>query len=555
MLRAGHLVRSSRAITVRAAIYLTQAIGSALLASMTAKPDAVMIYGPPLVGPLLGSIVAIRHRARLINVIYDIYPDIAVETGRVNNQLAISAARIAEKVQYRVSDLTIVLSEGFKRTLIEKGVPERQIAVIPVWLDPDGIRPLDRENSWRQEQGISEKKFVVLYAGTIGVVSGASMVADAAALLQDRPEILFLFVGEGEERPNVESRAKELGLLNMRFLPFQPRERLAEMQATADVGIVTLSPGRGRTSVPSKVLGYMAAGRPVIASVDANSDTATEIESGACGIVVPPGDSQALAKSIAELADNSKMATNFGKMSRRRFESHYSSGSVLQRLEKILSRQCVATSYCQNSGSKNIRSMEKRDCSRVASIHLSSFEGFFLSSLGHRFLRVYYESVNEFGQVALVLEYEGQIIGFVTAIDSDYGFHKKLIALKAHKLLIALGHKIIRDPAVTIRILNRFRDRANTRDASPVRTMTITSIAVLPEYQGTGAATLLLNACKQEAIDRGFQRISLETDAEENKRVLRFYERAGFSEYREFITIEGRKMKEYVLRPKNKRTT
>lgn len=547
VLRAGHLVHPSRSIPVRASTYVTQALGTALLAAMSGRADVVLVYGPPLVGPCLGALVAARHRAKLVNVIYDIYPDIAVETGRVTNPLLISAARLAEKVQYRFSDMTVVLSEGFRRTLVAKGIPEDRIAVIPVWLDPDEIRPLDRDNAWRREQGISPDKFVVLYAGTIGVVSGASMVADAAALLRDRTDILFLFVGEGEEQPEVEARARELGLSNIRFLPFQPRERLAEMQATADVGLVTLSPGRGRTSVPSKVLGYMAAGRPVIGSVDADSDTAKEIETAACGLVVPPGDSAALAQSIALLADDHDMSANFGKGSRTRFESHYAGDRVLHRFERLLSGLNDGAGAHSNEGDGFIRLMEKRDCSRVSAIHLSAFEGFFLASLGHRLLRVYYETVIEFGQVALVSENGGQIAGFVTGIDRDYGFYKKLVTLRAPWFVHALSGTLVRNPAVSIRILRRLFERTEARDRADVKTITLTSIAVLPEYQGTGTAKTLLDAFKQEARARGFQRIELETDAEDNERVCRFYEREGFSVSREYTTAEGRRMKEYAF--------
>jgi colanic acid biosynthesis glycosyl transferase WcaI len=330
VVRTGHIVHESRAIPVRAAVYTTQAIGAALAAAARDSADIVLVYGPPLVGSLLGAAVAMRHRAKLVNVVYDIYPDIAVETGKVRSPLIVGAARLAEGLQYRASDLTIVLSEGFKRQLAGKGVPEDKIAVVPVWLDPDEIRPLDRDNEWRRAHGIPLEKSVVLYAGTIGVVSGAMVVAEAAALLRERDDILFLFVGEGEERPRVEARARELGLSNMMFLPFQPRERLAGMLSSADVCLVTLATGRGRTSVPSKVQGYMAAGRPIVASVDCDSDTAREIESSGAGVVVEPEDPQLLADAIAFASSDRDWRTRCGAASRRVLEEQYARGTVLE---------------------------------------------------------------------------------------------------------------------------------------------------------------------------------------------------------------------------------
>jgi colanic acid biosynthesis glycosyl transferase WcaI len=339
IIRVGHFIHPSRAIPTRSLVFGTQALAEAAGAlAQRRRADVVLVYGPPLLGAALGAIAAKRHRAKLVNVIYDIYPDVAIETGKVNNSLVIKAARWAEKLQYRVSDMTIVLSEGFKKTLIEKGVPSEKIAVIPVWLDPEEIRPMSRDNAWRHEQGIPLDKFVVLYAGTIGVVSGATVVAEAAALLSDRNDILFLFVGEGEEKPKVQARAKELGLTNMKFLPFQPRERLAEVQATADVGLVTLAPGRGRTSVPSKVLGYMAAGRPVIASVDEDSDTAREISDTEIGAVVPPGCAEPLAEAISMYKRSTGKRLGHGESARSRLKVHFARQSVLERYERVLAR-------------------------------------------------------------------------------------------------------------------------------------------------------------------------------------------------------------------------
>ncbi len=149
-------------------------------------------------------------------------------------------------------------------------------------------------------------------------------------------------MGEGEERSVLERRVQEAGLENVRFLPFQPRERLAEVQATADVGLVTLAPGRGRTSVPSKVVGYMAAGRPVLASVDRDSDTASEIERGDCGTVVPPADPEEMAAAVVKAAADSDWRRAAGERARSRFDERYSRDEVLElygdTLEDLLKR-------------------------------------------------------------------------------------------------------------------------------------------------------------------------------------------------------------------------
>lgn len=300
LVRGWHIIHPSPSLLVRALIMFSQISSYWFSARYAHYPEIVISFdGYPLIGPMVSALIAKKYKARSISVIYDIYPDILVELGKLTSPSLIAVAELIEKLVYRWSDKIVVLSDGFRRTLIEeKGVPPEKVTVIPVWLDAKDIAPLDRENPWRREMGIPPEKFVILYAGTIGLVSGAEIIIDVAQYLDSHPDILFLMVGDGYAKKQVQARAKNLGLQNIRFLPFQPRERLSELQATADVSLVTLSPGRGRTSVPSKVLGYMAAARPVIASVDESCDTARLVKEANCGLVVPPGKGEALAQAI-----------------------------------------------------------------------------------------------------------------------------------------------------------------------------------------------------------------------------------------------------------------
>jgi colanic acid biosynthesis glycosyl transferase WcaI len=257
--------------------------------------------------------------------------------GYLKNPALIRAARKLENLIYRRSDKIGVLSEGFQRTLIkEKGVALEKVAVIPVWLDVRDIVPMQRDNPWRREMEIESEKFVVLYAGTIGLVSGAEVVVEAARLLRSRRDILLLLVGEGQAKDRVEAMAREFGLNNIRFLPFQPRERLSESQATADVSLVTLAPGRGKTSVPSKVLGYMAAARPVVAAVDKDCDTAELIRTSGCGLVVSPDQGDELAEAILHFYGNPKERVTCGRAGHRHFLHHFERQAVLKRYIDII---------------------------------------------------------------------------------------------------------------------------------------------------------------------------------------------------------------------------
>jgi colanic acid biosynthesis glycosyl transferase WcaI len=344
VLRGWHVVSPSRRIGARALVWLSQALGTAGAALAARAPDVVISYGPPLAGPLFAAALARRARARLLTVVYDLYPDVAIESGSVRNPLVIAAAKRAERAQYALSDRILVLSEGFRRTLERKGVGPEKILTIPVWLEAAEITPTDRDTAWRRRQGIGPELQVILYAGTIGLVSGAHVVLEAADRLRQRREIAFLFVGDGAIRADLERSARAARLENVRFLPFQPREAVSDVQASADVSLVTLAPGRGRTSVPSKVLGYMAAGRPVVASVDPDCDTADTIISSQCGVVVRPGDADALADAVSGLVANPALRRRMGEHGRRAFERGFAAEAVLRRYAEAVEELGIRSS-------------------------------------------------------------------------------------------------------------------------------------------------------------------------------------------------------------------
>jgi colanic acid biosynthesis glycosyl transferase WcaI len=337
VVRGWHLIHPSPSVIVRGLVMISQCAAYFLSAANCPRPDVVISYGPPLMGPLISAAIARASGARLVTVIYDIYPDIAVELGHLREPRLIRAAQKCESLVYRLSDHIVVLSEGFHRIMVGvKGVPPEKVSVVPVWFDAQDIIPMSRENDWRREMGIEPEKFVALYAGTIGLISGAEIIVEAARRLESQADILFLLVGTGHAKEEVAALVRNEGLSNVRFLPFQPRERLGEMQAVADVSLVTLAPGRGRTSLPSKVLGYMAAARPVVASVDRDSDLAKLISRSQCGWVVPPGRGEGLAEAIIHCYRHPDQRRRSGEAGRRYFLQHYEKKVVIRRFAELI---------------------------------------------------------------------------------------------------------------------------------------------------------------------------------------------------------------------------
>lgn len=312
--------------------YLSFTLTSGCALLFGGRRDLIFAVFQPLAVGMTLPLIAKLKNAKLILNVQDLHPDVPIELGLVKNPLFIRILRWVEQLGYRSAAGLAVICEQFKAHCVGKGADAADVAVIPNWIDLNEVVPGDRMNSFRAELGLSAEHLVILYAGTIGMVSGAEVVLDAAALLaRALPSARIVFVGEGLAVPGLRKYVEEEGLQNVLFAPFQPRERLVEVQATADISLVTLLKGKGRSSVPSKVLGYMAAARPVIASVDSDSETASLVRRSGCGIVVEAEDGAQLANAIIALAEDCDRRIRSGEHGRRHLEDHYAKATVTGR--------------------------------------------------------------------------------------------------------------------------------------------------------------------------------------------------------------------------------
>lgn len=336
LVRCGHSIHPRSRMVWRLWYYLTFAISTLVNGLFCHRPDVVFCESTPIFGPVTALLLARLKAAKLVYRIHDVHPEAALNAGLMRAGPVYHVLRALDTWVCRRSAVVLTLTEGMRRCLLARGLRPEQVVVARQWLDGSRVSPGDRDNAWRRAHGIPLDRFVVLYAGTIGHISGARVVVDAAQLLRDRRDILFLFVGEGPVKEECERLASRHGLDSVRFLPFQPADVLSDVQATGDVGLVTLLPSSGDTSVPSKVHGYTAAGRPVIASVRADSATAEAVREGDFGHVVEPGNPQALAKAIASLAGTPREAARLGRNARSFFCANFDRSAQTSRLEEIL---------------------------------------------------------------------------------------------------------------------------------------------------------------------------------------------------------------------------
>ncbi|BDG06318.1 glycosyltransferase family 4 protein [Anaeromyxobacter oryzae] len=287
------------------------------------KPDVVLADAPSLWSGLPLFVHAIFPRVPFIYTVHDIYPDVLIRLGVVRDGVLASAIDRVERFFYARSAKVSVLTPGFKENLVRKRVPPDKIAVIPACVDVDFVRPLPADNEVRREMGL-EGRFVVLYAGNIGMSQDLDTLLDAARLLAGDPRVVFVLVGEGPRKAELEARVRADGLGNVRFSPFLPRERVPLLYATADVALVSLKREIVTESVPSKTYTIMASGRPIVATVDPRTEVGSLLEQARCGLCVDPGDARALADAILRLERDDALRADMGARGRAFVVENYS---------------------------------------------------------------------------------------------------------------------------------------------------------------------------------------------------------------------------------------
>ena len=297
------------------------------------RVDAVIAMSPPLTMGMTGRIVAWSHRAPLVFNVQDVFPDAAVATGAITNRGVIAAARALERVSYRLSDAVTVLSDDLRGNVVGKLPPARAATVrtIPNFVDTDRIRPADRMTEYRAALGLGTEP-VLLYAGNVGFSQSVELLVETARRL---PGLSVLINGGGAALGDVRRRAD--GLANVHFAGYLPEDRLGELLATGDVHAVPLRQGLGSVSVPSKAYSSLAAGRPIVAAIDAGTAVPKILADSGGGIAVPPDDLDRFVDAVAELTGDLDRSREMGQRGRAWVVGAASPAAVAQTYESLVS--------------------------------------------------------------------------------------------------------------------------------------------------------------------------------------------------------------------------
>lgn len=300
----------------------------AVLRSLALPRDMVVLVvtNPPIL-PFVPYLLSFMRKQKYVCLIHDVYPDIAMRLGylRQGSVLCRTWERMNRNMMCRAAAVVVLGRDMEEKVRAKLDSSEwGKIRVIPNWSDEDAIRPVEKgENPFLGEIGLSPSMFIVQYSGNMGLSHGMETIIEAAYRLQDIP-VRFLFIGGGGKREKIEKMAADLGLENVQFLPYQPKENLRYSLACSDVSLVCLEEGVEGLSVPSKYYGILASGRPVIALMAENSEVAMSVRESGCGYVVPPRAPDVLAGKIRYLFDHPDAAREMGRKAREVLEKSYS---------------------------------------------------------------------------------------------------------------------------------------------------------------------------------------------------------------------------------------
>jgi colanic acid biosynthesis glycosyl transferase WcaI len=315
IIRTWVYVSSTRNIYKRLLNYLSFMAGGLIAGLFVGKIDVVIVYTPPPTNGVIGYLVSRLKHAKLIYNVQDIYPDIGIKLGIFTNKAVICLSQKLENFIYKSASVITVISEGFKKNLISKGVPENKISVIYNWIDTDFIKPIPFEESLRSTMNWNGK-FIVLYAGNIGMSQGLENIFNVARSELLPKDVLFVIVGEGEGRANLEEQSQKMGLINIEFHDFFPNEVLPLFLGSANVSLVMLKSNIYSESVPLKMISIMSSSRPILAVVSPMSDTWSLVQESKAGLCIDPNDSSQFVNGILTLYNSSDLCNKLGKNGR-----------------------------------------------------------------------------------------------------------------------------------------------------------------------------------------------------------------------------------------------
>jgi glycosyltransferase involved in cell wall biosynthesis len=323
----------------RLADYFSFSISALWAAIRMKNQDCLVVLSDPPLLSLLAAAVQFMKPVKTICWLQDVFPDIAIRAGRIHEgPIGRFLNRIARWSLDRMSQV-VVIGRCMEDHLSRSGVSRNRIAVIPNWADGAQIKSIRRmDNEFLKIQRL-EDRFVVMYSGNFGVAHEIETILALVRETRDLPKLFFCFIGEGAHKQRLVEVAEHEKWEHVRVLPYQRKETLQQSLSAGDLHLVSLRADMAGLSVPSKIYGIMAAGRPMIFIGPEESEVAALIHQAQCGFVVRPGDSKVAADAVRACYRDRNLCEQKGLAARAYFDLYgdrtRATAQFLQVIQKV----------------------------------------------------------------------------------------------------------------------------------------------------------------------------------------------------------------------------
>ena len=303
------------------------------------QKDILLILSNPPILPFVGLFLSLFRGQRYVLIIYDVYPDMAVTLGVVNeNGLPVKLWNRLNKILYYRASRIVVLGERMKQTIIRKSdrkTDTSKIKIIHNWEDPEFIKPMRKEENPFAREHNYHKYLILLYSGNLGQHHDLATLVYAAERVKNLP-IKFVFIGDGAKKKKLEEIVRERNLKNIDFHPYQPLDKLPETLTCGDISIISEDKRVNGLCVSCKIYSALAAGNAILALVNKDSDVAKIVQKGKCGLIVEQNNVDEVVDCIKNFYYNKKIVKEMGNKARLCFENNYTLNHSLEKYVEML---------------------------------------------------------------------------------------------------------------------------------------------------------------------------------------------------------------------------
>jgi len=312
--------------------FLSFMVSSFLLGLGVRSVDLIWGTSPPIFQGVTAWLLARLKRVPFLFEVRDLWPAFAVAVGVLRQPLLIRLSEWLERFLYKGAKVVLVNSPGYIQHVHQRGA--QRVELVPNGAEIVMFNPQDDGLNFRQQHGL-EGRFIAMYAGAHGMSNDLGVVLLAAQQLLHQPQIAFVLLGDGKEKPNLIFQAQQLGLTNVHFLPPVSKTEIPAALAAANACLAILKPIElYKTTYPNKVFDYLAAGRPVILAID--GVIRQVVEDADAGILVPPGDAAGMANAIRQLWEHPETGQQMGLRARQYVEIHFDRAKLADRLVALM---------------------------------------------------------------------------------------------------------------------------------------------------------------------------------------------------------------------------